>query len=85
MKLIESAILDEPSFLLTEGGIIKQGYNRELDELREISLSGKSFITQMETEEKQKTGIPSLKIRYNKVFGYYIDVTKPNLHLIPSY
>jgi DNA mismatch repair protein MutS len=83
-ELIDTAILDEPSFLLTEGGIIKQGYNEELDELREISHSGKSFITQMERKEKEKTGIPSLKIRYNKVFGYYIDVTKPNLPLVPA-
>jgi DNA mismatch repair protein MutS len=83
VALIESALLDEPSFLLTEGGIIRQGYNRELDELREISLSGKTFITQMERKERERTGISSLKIRYNKVFGYYIDVTKPNLHLVP--
>lgn len=82
--LIEEALLEEPSFLLTEGGLIKKGYNGELDELREISHSGKSFITQMERKEKERTGIPSLKIRYNKVFGYYIDVTKPNLHLVPS-
>jgi DNA mismatch repair protein MutS len=82
--LIEDALMDEPSFLLTEGGIIKQGYNRELDELREISHSGKSFIAQMERKERERAGIPSLKIRYNKVFGYYIDVTKPNLHLVPS-
>lgn len=84
LDLIESALLDEPSFLLTEGGIIKQGYNRELDELREISLSGKTFITQMERDERKRAGIPSLKIRYNRVFGYYIDVTKPNLHLVPQ-
>jgi DNA mismatch repair protein MutS len=83
LELIESALLDEPSFLLTEGGIIKQGYNRELDELREISLSGKTFIAKMERKQREQTGIPSLKIRYNKVFGYYIDVTKPNLHLVP--
>jgi DNA mismatch repair protein MutS len=83
LELIEGAILDEPSFLLTEGGIIKQGYNQELDELRAISHSGKSYITQMERKERERTGIPSLKIRYNKVFGYYIDVTKPNLHLVP--
>ncbi len=82
-ELIGGAVLDEPSFLLTEGGIIKQGYSRELDELREISLSGKTFITRMETKERDRTGISSLKIRYNKVFGYYIDVTKPNYHLVP--
>ncbi|UCE40315.1 MAG: DNA mismatch repair protein MutS [Candidatus Aminicenantes bacterium] len=84
VELIERAVMDEPSFLLTDGGIIKQGYNRELDELREISLSGKTFISQMERKERERTGIPSLKIRYNKVFGYYIDVTKPNLHLVSS-
>ncbi len=84
IALVEEAILDEPALLLTEGGIIKNGYNRELDELREISHSGKVFITQMERKERERTNIPSLKIRYNKVFGYYIDVTKPNLHLVPS-
>jgi len=81
---IEEALLEEPAFLLTEGGLIKRGYNRELDELREISHSGKTFITRLERKERERTRIPSLKIRYNKVFGYYIDVTKPNLHLVPS-
>ncbi|MDH5383173.1 MAG: DNA mismatch repair protein MutS, partial [Candidatus Aminicenantes bacterium] len=80
---IEETILDEPSFLLMEGGLIKKGHNRELDELREISHSGKTFITQLERKEREQTGIPSLKVRYNKVFGYYIEVTRPNLHLIP--
>lgn len=82
--LIDRAVLDEPSFHITEGGIIKAGYNKELDELREMSRSGKSFITGMEKKEKQRTGISSLKIRYNKVFGYYIDVTKPNLPQVPD-
>jgi DNA mismatch repair protein MutS len=81
---IDRAILDEPSFHITEGGIIKAGFSRELDELREISRSGKSFITGMEKKEKQRTGISSLKIRYNKVFGYYIEVTKPNLSQVPG-
>jgi DNA mismatch repair protein MutS len=81
---IEETLLEEPAFLLTEGGLIKKGYNRELDELREISHSGKTFITKLERKERERTRIPSLKIRYNKVFGYYIDVTKPNLHLVPS-
>jgi DNA mismatch repair protein MutS len=84
VQIIESAILDEPAFLLTEGGIIKPGYFAELDELRTISQSGKSFIAGLETQEKKKTGITSLKIRYNKVFGYYIDITKPNLSLVPQ-
>lgn len=84
VTLIEEAILEEPALLLTEGGIIKGGYSRELDELRKVSHSGKTIITQMERKERERTGIPSLKIRYNKVFGYYIDVTKPNLHLVPE-
>jgi DNA mismatch repair protein MutS len=84
VELIGESIKEEPSYMLTEGGIIKDGYNPQLDELREISRSGKTFITQMEKKERQRTGIPSLKIRYNKVFGYYIDVTKPNLRLVPE-
>jgi DNA mismatch repair protein MutS len=84
VDLIDKAIMDEPSFLLTEGGIIKDGYNKELDELREVSHSGKTFISQLEGKERKKTGISSLKVRYNKVFGYYIEVTKPNLSLVPA-
>ncbi len=83
IQLIDEAILEDPAFLLTEGGIIKEGYNSELDELRKLSRSGKTFITQLEKSERERTGISSLKIRYNKVFGYYIDVTKPNLSLVP--
>lgn len=84
VDLIEKAIIEEPAFLLTEGGIIKEGYNRKLDELRKISRSGKTFITQLEKKERERTGISSLKIRYNRVFGYYIEVTKPNLPLVPA-
>jgi len=84
VDLIRRSIKEDPAYLLTEGGIIKEGYNAELDDLREISRSGKTFITQLEREERKRTGISSLKIRYNKVFGYYIDVTKPNLSLVPE-
>jgi DNA mismatch repair protein MutS len=84
VQLIDRSILDEPGFLLTEGGIIKDGYDPDLDELREISRSGKSFISLLEKKERERTGIGSLKVRYNKVFGYYIEVTKSNLHLVPS-
>ncbi|MGB4703508.1 MAG: DNA mismatch repair protein MutS [Candidatus Saccharicenans sp.] len=83
-SLIDRAILDEPAALLQEGGIIKDGFNRELDELRQISHSGKTFIARMERRERERTGIASLKVRYNKVFGYYIEVTRPNLHLVPE-
>jgi len=83
VDLIEKAILDEPAFLLTEGGIIKDGYHAELDDLRSVSRSGKTLIAQIEKRERERTGIGSLKVRYNKVFGYYIEVTKPNLPQVP--
>ncbi|MHB8055701.1 MAG: DNA mismatch repair protein MutS, partial [Candidatus Aminicenantales bacterium] len=81
--LLEKAILDEPAFLLTEGGLFKDGYNKELDELRSISRSGKSFISMIEKRERDRTGISSLKVRYNKNFGYFIEVTKSNLGQVP--
>ncbi|MFZ2052772.1 MAG: DNA mismatch repair protein MutS [Candidatus Aminicenantales bacterium] len=81
--LIDRSILEEPAFLLTEGGIIKNGFNDELEDLRSISRSGKSFIAGLEKRERDRTGISSLKVRYNKVFGYYIEVTRPNLPLVP--
>jgi DNA mismatch repair protein MutS len=84
VELIDRAILEEPAFLLTEGRIIKDGFNSELDEFRKVSRSGKSFITSLEKKEREKTGISSLKIRFNKVFGYYIEVTKSNLSLVPA-
>lgn len=84
VDLIERAIQEEPAFLLTEGGIIKEGYSHELDDLRKISLSGKTFIAHLEKKERERTRISSLKIRYNKVFGYYIEVTRPNLSLVPA-
>ncbi|MGD0783036.1 MAG: DNA mismatch repair protein MutS, partial [Candidatus Aminicenantales bacterium] len=84
VDLIERAILDEPAFLLTEGGIIKDGYDKDLDELRAVSRSGKSFIAMLEKRERERTGIASLKVRYNKVFGYSIEVTKPNLPQVPA-
>ncbi len=83
VELIDQAILEEPAFLLTEGGIIKDGYCEELDKLRNISRSGKTYLALLEKKERERTGIASLKVRYNKVFGYYIEVTKPNLHLVP--
>jgi DNA mismatch repair protein MutS len=82
--LVERSIKEEPAHHLTDGGIIREGFHEELDELRRISRSGKEFVAGLEKQEKEKTGIASLKIRYNRVFGYYIDVTKPNLHLVPE-
>jgi DNA mismatch repair protein MutS len=82
--LIDRSIVDSPPFSIREGGIIKAKYSPEVDSLREISTTGKDFIAEMELREKKRTGISSLKIGYNKVFGYYIEVTKANLELVPE-
>lgn len=82
---IEAAIVEEPPLSVTEGGIIKRGYHADLDELRDIAYSGKDWIARLQKEEREKTGIPSLKVSYNKVFGYYIEVTKPNLSRVPEH
>jgi len=85
VELIGSAISDDPSNNLNEGNFIKKGYNKELDELRGINRNAKAILSSMEREEKERTGIPSLKIKYNKVFGYFIEVTKTHLKLVPSH
>ncbi len=82
--LIETAILDEPKVSLKEGGIIKEGFYKELDDLKNISSEGKNFITNLQKREIKRTGISSLKVRYNKVFGYYIEVSKANLSSVPD-
>ena len=81
---IEKAIIPDPPLLITEGGIIKKGYNVELDDIREISHSGKKWVAELQSKEREKTGISSLKVDYNKVFGYYIEVTKPNFSKVPD-
>jgi len=81
---IELIIDAEAPFSVREGGIIKDGYNSELDELRRISKLGKDFILEIEQRERERTGIKGLKIKYNKVFGYFIEVTKANEHLVPE-
>lgn len=83
-SIIESAICDEPPLLLKGGGIIREGYDSSLDELRSISVSGKDWIADFQQSEREKTGIKTLKIGYNKVFGYFIEVTKSNIKLVPS-
>ena len=75
----------DPPLTIKEGGIIKPKYDKELDELREIGREGKGWILRLEAEERKKTGISSLKVRYNQVFGYYIEVTKSHLHLVPDH
>ena len=83
--MIEATLNDEPPLSLREGGLIKQGIDAELDELRTISGEGKGFIAKLEASEKAKTGISSLKVRYNKVFGYYIDVTNTHKDKVPPH
>jgi len=80
--LLQSSIDDDAPITIKDGGIIKSGYNEELDLLKENRSSGKDFVIKMETEERNRTGIKNLKVGYNKVFGYYIEVSKGNVHLI---
>lgn len=82
--LIEVSIHNNPPVSVKDGGIIKKGYNEELDELRLISKEGKNLIASLEDKERQETGIKSLRIGFNRVFGYYIEVTKSNLSLVPD-
>jgi DNA mismatch repair protein MutS len=81
---IEAAILDEPPALARDGGFVRDGADPQIDELRHISRSGKQVIAEMEDRERARTGVNSLKIRFNRVFGYYIEVTKSNLHAVPD-
>jgi DNA mismatch repair protein MutS len=81
---LERAVADEPPALATDPGIIRIGYHAELDELRNLSQHGKQIIASMEERERKRTNIGSLKIRFNQVFGYYIEISKPNLHLAPA-
>jgi len=82
---IQRSLVDNPPFSLREGGLIRDGYHPELDELRAIKRDGKQWIANLEAQEKAKTGISFLKVRFNQVFGYYIEVTKSNLSLVPDY
>jgi DNA mismatch repair protein MutS len=84
-RRLAQALADEPPIQLREGGVIRDGFDEELDELRSIRRDGRSFISSLETAERERSGINSLKVRYNKVFGYFIEVTKSNLHLVPEH
>lgn len=83
-QLIEAAIIDDPPITIKEGGIIKDGYNAEVDKLRQASTQGKDWIAALEAAEKEKTGIKNLKVGFNRVFGYYIEITKSNFSLVPE-
>jgi len=83
-SLIERTLIDEPPAIVREGGFTRDGVDPSLDELKTISRSGRQTIAEMEEQEKARTGISSLKVRFNRVFGYYIEISKSNLHLVPS-
>ena len=83
-ELIKNAIEDEPPFTLREGGMIKKGYNEEIDELKAIMEDGAGVISSIEAKEREATGIPKLKVGYNRVFGYYIEITNPYKGLVPE-
>jgi len=82
--LIERAIEDEPAASFEEGGVIRAGFSPELDSLRSVARDARQYLADLERRERQQTGIKSLKVRYNKVFGYYIEVSKANLRLVPA-
>ena len=82
-ELLENSIHPEPPVLLSEGGMIRPGYHAELDELRNLSQNSKQVLAQIELRERERTGIASLKVRFNNIFGYYIEISKANMHLAP--
>ena len=81
---IDKNIVPEPPISLSDGGVIQSGVDQELDELRDLSRNSKQYLAQIEQRERQRTGISSLKVKFNSVFGYYLEVSKPNLHLVPQ-
>ena len=83
-ELVEEAIVDEPPLSVKEGGLIKIGYNEEIDHLKKATTEGKTWILKLESEEREKTGIKGLKLGFNRVFGYYIEVTKSNFDQVPE-
>ena len=84
-ELIERSITEEPPLTLHDGGILKEGYNEEVDRLRKAKTDGKSWLADLEAKEREKTGIKNLKIKYNKVFGYYLEVTNSFKDMLPDY
>jgi DNA mismatch repair protein MutS len=81
---IDKTIVPEPPISLADGGVIESGVDKELDALRDLSRNSKQFLAQIEQRERQRTGINSLKVKFNSIFGYYLEVSKPNLHLVPA-
>ncbi|MCK9591558.1 MAG: DNA mismatch repair protein MutS [Methanoregula sp.] len=85
INLIRSALIDEPPAIARNGGVIRAGYSKELDDIKGVLHKGKDWIVELQQKEREQTGIKSLKIGYNRIFGYYLDITKPNLHLVPPH
>ena len=84
-QLIDSAIVDEPPIAIRDGNFIKEGYNEEVDRLRKAKTDGKTWLADLEAKEREKTGIKNMKIKYNKVFGYYLEVTNSYKDMVPDY
>src|ERR1041385_5130760 len=83
-EFLNKAISEDPPFVLAAGGLVREGSHSELDELRSLSKNSKTYLAALEARERDRTGIGSLKVRFNKVFGYYIEISKANLHLVPK-
>ena len=83
--IIREAIVDSPPATFKSGGIVRDGYSNELDDVRSIARKGKGWIGKLQAEERERTGIPTIKVGYNKVFGYYLEVTKAHVHLVPDH
>jgi len=83
-KLLSRAVSENPPLALADGGVIREGYHQELDELRNLSKNNKGYLAMLESRERERTGINSLKVRFNNVFGYYIEISNANLHLVPK-
>ena len=84
-QVLDKAIVEDPPLAMKEGGIIKDGYDRQIDDYRQAKTKGKTWLAELEAEEKEKTGIKNLKIKYNKVFGYYLEVTNSFKDMVPDY
>ena len=84
-ELIEKAIVEDPPITVREGGMIREGYNEDADRLRLAKTEGKEWLASLEAEEREKTGIKNLRIKYNRVFGYYLEVTNSFKDLVPDY
>jgi DNA mismatch repair protein MutS len=84
VTFIERSVADDPPINLRDGGVLKQGYDQELDQIRALLRDGKGWISRLESAQRERTGIKSLKIAYNNIFGYYLEVSRANLHLVPE-